>query len=710
MPLPPWRKWVIAVVFSSVLELYSSIAEAAIPEAAQLSYTKPGDFILGGIFPLNLEGTASCGSVPTVTTLQLTEAMVYAVESVNRREDLLPNKTLGFDIRDDCFAEDTALWAALSLINNDQCGVYEQGNLVGIVGPLTSTQSVLIGAMCDLLEVPSISFGATSDELSDKTRFEFFSRAVPPDSYQSEAIADLLHFFGWEYVSLVYFANTYGIQASHAFQNYARERDICIAVSAPIRNIQTEAELNELADALHEARKAQVVVMFVGSATANAVIRTLRSKYPSFADEITWVGSEYWGYTISLETDEILPMGGLFINFYLPTPQDFADYFVDLSFDMARGNPWMEKFFDEHTDTEMIGTYDTTSLGGLAASVMDSVLAFAHGLDVMLKECPDDSRHCESSATNFTGRDLLGLIRNNSFEGTRGTFRMNEKGDLSGKYVLKNLQMVDGKPSFVEIAIWDALNTTSKLMIHPEKIKWLRSNDVNENDEEAMQQLDQPATSSCRANCQMGFIVVPLKEKCCWGCRKCPDNAIVINNTECKECGDTEWPSEDFTTCETIVPTLLDLWNPVIATLILFSCLGVLLCVVTTVGLIMYHDHPQVKASSRELSTINILGLILGFVAVFVLLLKPTEIVCAVSHTVISLCLTLTYAPTVLKVSRIYRIFNAGLKSTRRPKWTGPKEQLILAGVLIVIQVRVLGGFEGFLIKMEFKIITLIKC
>ena len=606
--------------------------------------------------------------------------MVYAVGVVNNRQDLLPNVTLGFDIRDDCFDEDTALWAALSLINKDQCTSTNPSNigfpnkLVGFVGPITSTMNVVVGAMCDLLEIPSISYGATSDELSDKSRFEFFSRAVPPDSHQSEALADLLQYFNWEYVSLVYFANTYGIQASHAFQNFARERGICIAVSAPVRSSQTERELAELADTLFRSKKAQVVVMFVGSPTANAIIATLRDRYPDFASKVIWIGSDYWTYTMSPKTDDILPIGGIFVNFFLPAPRDFKNYFTELSLEEANNNPWIEMYFGQNNMSSSIGDYDLTGVGGLAAAVIDSVLAFAYALDSMLEEtCSELNFVSCYSKVNFTGRELLGFIRSTNFEGTRGLFKLDANGDLSGKYVLKNLQIVNGEPSLVDIAVWDALNTSQKLTIHPELILW--SNGTNT-----------VPGSSCREECPDGYIIIPLEEKCCWGCRKCENNEIVVNHV-CHTCDYMEWPNENFTRCDKISPTLLYFGHPVLIVIILFSALGVLLCCLTTIGLIKYHNHRQVKASSRELSALNIFGLLMGFIVVFIMLLEPTAMTCALVHTMISLCLTLIYAPTLLKVSRIYRIFDAGKKSTRRPKGTGPKEQLIFATILIIIQV-----------------------
>ena len=82
------------------------------------------DFILGGLFPIHSEeassGGARCGEVRTLTGLNLMEAMVFALDTINADDNLLPNVTLGYDIRDTCYADKTGLDEALDLIVGSQ--------------------------------------------------------------------------------------------------------------------------------------------------------------------------------------------------------------------------------------------------------------------------------------------------------------------------------------------------------------------------------------------------------------------------------------------------------------------------------------------------------------------------------------------------------------------------------------------------------------
>ncbi|GFR59246.1 metabotropic glutamate receptor 6 [Elysia marginata] len=65
--------------------------------------------------------------------------------------------------------------------------------------------------------IPQISYSSTSTDLSDKTRFEYFSRVVPPDKYQAKAMADTARALGWTYVNTLADAGTYGEKGIQAF-------------------------------------------------------------------------------------------------------------------------------------------------------------------------------------------------------------------------------------------------------------------------------------------------------------------------------------------------------------------------------------------------------------------------------------------------------------------------------------------------------------
>ena len=74
-----------------------------------------------------------------------------------------------------------------------------------------------------IFQIPQISYASTAPELSDKSRYEFFSRVVPPDSYQAQAMVDIVKAMGWNYVSTLASEGNYGESGVDAFLQISRE-------------------------------------------------------------------------------------------------------------------------------------------------------------------------------------------------------------------------------------------------------------------------------------------------------------------------------------------------------------------------------------------------------------------------------------------------------------------------------------------------------
>ena len=66
------------------------------------------DFVLGGVLAVHRRGRIGCGVARSGSWMSV-EAMLFAIDSVNADETLLPNITLGFDIRDTCYIKDFSI-------------------------------------------------------------------------------------------------------------------------------------------------------------------------------------------------------------------------------------------------------------------------------------------------------------------------------------------------------------------------------------------------------------------------------------------------------------------------------------------------------------------------------------------------------------------------------------------------------------------------
>ncbi|KAH1167349.1 hypothetical protein KIL84_002832 [Mauremys mutica] len=72
-------------------------------------------------------------------------------------------------------------------------------------------------------QIPQISYASTAPELSDDRRYDFFSRVVPPDSFQAQAMVDIVKALGWNYVSTLASEGNYGEKGVESFMQISRE-------------------------------------------------------------------------------------------------------------------------------------------------------------------------------------------------------------------------------------------------------------------------------------------------------------------------------------------------------------------------------------------------------------------------------------------------------------------------------------------------------
>ncbi|KAF5905654.1 metabotropic glutamate receptor 4-like isoform X1, partial [Clarias magur] len=198
-----------------------------------------GDISLGGLFPVHARGHNGkpCGELKKEKGIHRLEAMLFALDRINNDHELLPNISLGARILDTCSRDTHALEQSLTfvqaLIEKDGTDVKCQGGgspiitkperVVGVIGASSSSVSIMVANILRLFKIPQVSYASTAPELSDNTRYDFFSRVVPPDTYQAQAMVDIVRHMGWNYVSTVASEGNYGESGVDAFIQKSRE-------------------------------------------------------------------------------------------------------------------------------------------------------------------------------------------------------------------------------------------------------------------------------------------------------------------------------------------------------------------------------------------------------------------------------------------------------------------------------------------------------
>lgn len=141
-----------------------------------------------------------CGAVREQYGIQRVEAMMHTLDRINADLQILPNITLGCEIRDSCWHSAVALEQSIefirdSLVSSDEAeewgGMSSWGGgggggatmkcadpaatpmrgkkpIVGLIGPGSSSVAIQVQNLLQLFNIPQIAYSATSMDLSDK--------------------------------------------------------------------------------------------------------------------------------------------------------------------------------------------------------------------------------------------------------------------------------------------------------------------------------------------------------------------------------------------------------------------------------------------------------------------------------------------------------------------------------------------------------------
>ena len=257
-----------------------------VPGFSDMCHLERGDFNLAVMVDITTSNsqTGLCGEAKNPLWLfyaQHLADVAFTLEQVNNSPDILPNISLGYLAMDTCFSPAAALAQTNNLVMDSYQDSEEQlkafngttqpceqfniatDNIIGIIGPSTTNQAVLIAQQAGLYQIPLVSPTASSDLLSDKTRFNFFSRLVAPNAMEVTAILDFIQQMNWTYVSLVYGEGDYGEGAAKTATRGARMRGMCLAVVEMFHNEATDEDVMMIARKLQGKQAARIVIVIL---------------------------------------------------------------------------------------------------------------------------------------------------------------------------------------------------------------------------------------------------------------------------------------------------------------------------------------------------------------------------------------------------------------------------------------------------------------
>ena len=394
------------------------------------------------------------------------EAMIFAIDKINNDSNLLPNISLGYDIRDYCESITKATRITYELFK-DKCYVNTtlnklgKGSIVALIGPTYSSTAIAIGGFLQMLNVTGISGTTTSPELSSRT-YNHLYRTVPPDTYLAKAMADVIDHFNWTYVAAIGVDDSFGRNGVWSIIKEAQNENgsFCVAETEFIPHNTQITKIKEIVTKLRRHENIRVIIVWLYGAIQRNFFREVRRQNLSGR---VWILSDI---TFNLNANGFLPSdfsplhGSMAIQphnfqdlgfkkymkamlFYEAQKQDLPEWWSDIwtlnkNCSADKDNPTQYEYRQKQLCVENI-VNDLYS--SYVPYVIDAVYSVAHALDIITRDTnlTDDGNKKLDLKTN----EMQKLLSRVNFTGLTGNIFFDEFGDRqSALYDIVNFQQV----------------------------------------------------------------------------------------------------------------------------------------------------------------------------------------------------------------------------------------------------------------------------
>ncbi|KAM4590317.1 vomeronasal type-2 receptor 1 [Fundulus diaphanus] len=638
--------------------------------------------VIGGMFPVHMRvasGNGNTSALPVSSgcdgfnfrTFRWAQTMLFAINEINKREDLLPNTDLGYVIYDSCFTISKAVEGTLTYLTGQDEAVpnYRCGNgppLASLVGAGGSDLSIATARILGLYHFPQVSYSSTCSALNNKFQFPTFLRTIPNDLHQSRAMAQMVLHFGWTWVGTIAAEDDYGKYGIKDFKEQVEEAGVCISFSETLPKVSSPEAIRSVAQTIVEST-AKIIVVFSSDVDFSPLISELLRHNVT---NRTWIASEAW------VTSALINQPG--VNSIMSGTLGFGVKKADipgLQRHLLNLDPYADALTEEFWETlfnctldygkamrmakevngtlsragrgppdglctgsesvaQLNNTYSDVSQLRITYSVYKAVYAVAHALHNL--------EHCEkgngpfvggscTNMTNFEPWQLMYYVKNVRYKmPNTGEEIYFEDGDIEGFYDIINWQVNgNGEISYVTVGHYNGSAAPEERMhIRNESIVW--------NNEEL-----EPPHSVCSENCQPGTRkgIRQGEPVCCFDCIPCADGEIsnTTNARECILCTGDDWSNQAHDACVPKIIEFLAFGEPLGITLIVISAFGALITIGVGVVLFMNIRTPLVKANDVLLSFLLLLSLVVTFLCSIVFLGEPQNWSCMTSQVALAL-------------------------------------------------------------------------
>jgi len=631
---------------------------------------KDGDIILGGLLRVHLRGDSEnqCGELD-VRGLNRVFAMIFAIKKINNDSKLLPNISLGYDIRDYCEISLKATRISYDLIKDKLLTNMTQGKLgrksiTALIGPDESSTAVVIAGLLQALNVSAISPTATSPELSAYT-YQYLYRAPPSDSFKGKAMADLIEHFKWSYVAAIGQDDTYGRNGlwSVVREAEARNNSFCLAMARFISHESPILSIRNIVTTLRRQENIRVVILWIHGSYATHFFTEV---YRQNLTGRVWILSDVF------ISDSIPGFSSILDGSIVVKPRRFS---ADKEFEerkevltIAKLNETFPEWWSEIKTliTDCSASYKNANSTDQCFSdfvqrmqssytpyVIDAVYSMAHALNILFENntAKDIDYKLKLTMDINVMKSLLSRV---SFAGLTGNVSFDKDGDRqSVLYDIVNFQQVEeGHTKRLEqilVGNWKDNEHHAKRLHFVQEIHW--NSPTN-----------QPPKSECLDQCPAGTRK-SITSPCCWNCVACPRGTVnaIPGLESCIECPRGKKSNEARTHCVDLPVANLKYSSAGGIVILVFTVAGIITTLFSFAITCRFWNTPIVKASNRRFSVVLQISALLLLTLVIINLFEPSDTTCKVIYPWRYLTYNLGLSFLLVKILRISSAFQIPL-------------------------------------------------
>ncbi|XP_075433997.1 vomeronasal type-2 receptor 1-like [Ascaphus truei] len=648
---------------------------------------KHGDVLIGAVLPLHLDKeypeilfteTPPQGACKffSLRVFQQFQAMRFAMEEIDRRPDLLPNLTMGFQIYDSCRVLQRELDGTLKILTGQNQGIpnfscREKPPLAAIIGHSTSTLSILMAHILGLYRSPQDCSNPKDWPIwcyiLAGLGLGWWLRGLTMDNRASRSLSIKQEIFkAGACVAFIEYiiTNRLDKNAPHL------TRVIRESTAKAILFFTTDIEMIPLLDEM--LRQNVTGKIFVASdAWSNSIILLLSKYFTILSGSIgfAFYSSKMAGFRGYLNSVHPFNSPGETWS-KIFWEEVFGCRFMDQrnltgSWDnpakLCTGNEKLESVQNKYTDVSSLrGSYNIYTAIYIIATALHDLQTCQEGRGPFYNgSCAD--------IQSFKPWQMLHYIQNVRVKLSNGReVFFDRNGDPPAVYDIVNWQLgAGGMMRQVTVGSYDTTASDGKTFnINASAVVWASEG-------------RQVPHSVCSQSCLPGFRKVLRKGEpgCCFQCVLCPQGEIsnLTDSVDCFKCPWDKWANFQKDRCLPKTTEFLSYEEPLGTTLAAISVFSSIIPV-SVLGLFIYYKTtPIVRANNYSLSCLLLVSLSLCFLCALAFIGYPYPEKCLLRQASFGMVFTLCVSCILAKTIMVVFAFMATKPGSRLRKWTSPR-------------------------------------